>query len=657
MPADRVGAERTLASTALSGATYVEEALHWLPETEEATVLTDLPGPLSPNTPVVLANEGRARILIADDNTDMRDYVSKLLASTCEVQAVADGEAALKAIQHRTPDLIVTDVMMPKLDGFGLLSKIRADERTAGIPVILLSARAGEESRVEGITAGADDYLIKPFSARELVARVETHLKLSRVRHESEGQVRQREQELEILRAVGATLASELDLKKIVQATVDAGRELSEAGFGAFFYNVTNDKGESYMLHTLSGASPEDFSKFPMPRNTCIFAPTFSGEATVRLHDVTQDERYGKNPPYHGMPAGHLPVRSYLAVPVMSRSGEVLGGLFYGHPKAGVFTERAERLVEGIAKHAAVAVDNAKLFDALRRSEEQFRKLSETLETEVNQRTKQLEERNADVLRQSEQVRDLSWRLLRSQDEERRYIARELHDSAGQTLTVLGMNIAQIVQNAGRKAPEVAQEIEKVQETVQQLHREIRTASYLLHPPLLDENGLYSAISWYVHGLLERSGLDIRLDISPEFPRLARDMELMIFRLVQESLTNIHRHAECKIASIRIAREENQITVDVCDQGKGMSAERLAEIQAGRTGVGVRGMRERLHQFGGTIRIESDSKGTSVFATIPDISASENQQQPGVMQAGLPGSGLELRPFYIFQALRVTDLE
>src|SRR5262249_32893448 len=106
-------------------------------------------------------------------------------------------------------------------------------------------------SRVEGITAGADDYLIKPFSARELVARVETHLQLSRARRESENQVRQREQELEILRGVGATLASELDLKKIVQTTTDAGRELSEAGFGAFFYNIANDKGESYMLYTL----------------------------------------------------------------------------------------------------------------------------------------------------------------------------------------------------------------------------------------------------------------------------------------------------------------------------------------------------------------------------------------------------------------------
>jgi signal transduction histidine kinase/DNA-binding response OmpR family regulator len=617
LPADRIGAERSLTSTSLSGDTYVEEALHWLPDLPTAEAVAIAPPVPSESFCGTIPSLSRAQILVVDDNADMRDYVTKLLSRTCQVRPVADGEEALRAIQEQVPDLILSDVMMPKLDGFGLIKHIRADARTAVIPVILLSARAGEESRVEGIYAGADDYLIKPFSARELVARVETQLRLSRLRKESKDQVRHREQELEILQAVGSALASELDLKKIVQAATDAGRELSEAGFGAFFYNVTNGNGEAYMLYTLSGAAPEDFSKFPMPRNTCIFAPTFSGESTVRLHDVTKDERYGKSAPYHGMPPGHLPVRSYLAVPVVSRSGEVLGGLFYGHPKAGVFTERAQRLVEGVVKHASIAIDNAKLFEALRQSEEQYRKLSGTLEAEVKVRTKELEQRNADALRQSDQVRELSWKLLTSQDEERRHIARELHDSAGQTLTVLGMNVAQIIQKAGRKAPEIAADIEQIQETVQQLHREIRTASYLLHPPLLDESGLYSAISWYVEGLSERSDLDVRLEMPEDFGRLPGAMELMLFRLVQESLTNIHRHAGSKTATIRISKDSTKITLEVRDRGKGMSAERLAEIQAGRSGVGLRGMRERLRHFKGTITIESGNRGTTVAAAIP----------------------------------------
>ena len=245
-----------------------------------------------------------------------------------------------------------------------------------------------------------------------------------------------------------------------------------------------------------------------------------------------------------------------------------------------------------------------------REAEEKYRKLAQTLDGEVRARTRELEQ-------QYSQVRELSRRLLRSQDEERRHIARELHDSAGQTLTVLGINLAQLAQKAGRNAPELASDAEQIQETVQQLHREIRTASYLLHPPLLDENGLSSAVSWYVQGLQERSGLEVHLEISKDFGRLSGEMELVIFRLVQECLTNIHRHSESKTATIRIARESNQIILDIRDQGKGMSGVRLAQIQSGLSGVGIRGMRERLTQFEGKVNIESDSSGTRVLAIIP----------------------------------------
>jgi PAS domain S-box-containing protein len=247
---------------------------------------------------------------------------------------------------------------------------------------------------------------------------------------------------------------------------------------------------------------------------------------------------------------------------------------------------------------------------ARKEAEDNFRNLAQTLDAEVRARTRELEE-------QSNRVRQLSWRLLRSQDEERRHIARELHDSVGQTLTVLDINLELFMQEAGYKSSEVGSKIEEIQKTVQQLHREIRTTSYLLHPPLLDESGLYSAVSWYLQGLRERSGLEVRFEISEQFGRLPSEVELVLFRLVQESLTNIHRHSESKTASIRIDRESNQITLDIRDQGKGMSSERMAEIQSGRSGVGIGGMRERLRQFEGTMNIESDSSGTRIFTTIP----------------------------------------
>jgi PAS domain S-box-containing protein len=265
----------------------------------------------------------------------------------------------------------------------------------------------------------------------------------------------------------------------------------------------------------------------------------------------------------------------------------------------------------------------------IKRAEKNYRELAETLEAEVRSRTIELENRNVEVLRQSELLREFSRRLLQVQDEERRRIARELHDSAGQTLTVLGMNVAQFVQKTGRNAPELARAAEMIQETVQQLHREIRTTSYLLHPPLLDESGLPSALHWYIDGLAERSDLDISLDISDEVGRLPRDMELMVFRLVQECLTNIHRHSDSKTASIRIIRKADTITVEVRDRGKGMSSEKLAEIQARGSGVGIRGIRERLRQFEGSLNIESDSWGTRIFATIP-IPKAVPEQESGI---------------------------
>src|SRR5262249_52965312 len=152
-------------------------------------------------------------------------------------------------------------------------------------------------------------------------------------RKNTEQHLRDERATLETLYRVGKMLAGELDLKRVVQSVTDAATELSGAQFGAFFYNVLDGTGGSYMLYTISGVPPEAFSKFPMPRNTAVFAPTFSGAGIVRSADIRKDERYGKNDPHFGMPKGHLPVVSYLAVPVVSRSGEVLGGLFFGHEK------------------------------------------------------------------------------------------------------------------------------------------------------------------------------------------------------------------------------------------------------------------------------------------------------------------------------------
>jgi len=245
----------------------------------------------------------------------------------------------------------------------------------------------------------------------------------------------------------------------------------------------------------------------------------------------------------------------------------------------------------------------------LRESEERYRMLADALDTQVQLRTRELERRNSEL-------RDLSGRLMESQDVERRHIARELHDSAGQTLAALGMSLAELTKKANGN-PALTKSIRSAEELVQHLSKEIRTTSYLLHPPMLDETGIPSALSWYVQGLEERSGLKIGLRIPDNFGRLPSEMELLIFRLVQECLTNIHRHSGSKTAQIEIAREGENVHVAVQDQGAGMSPQRLAEIQSHGTGVGIRGMRERVRQFHGDLVIESNGSGTRIYASVP----------------------------------------
>jgi PAS domain S-box-containing protein len=233
--------------------------------------------------------------------------------------------------------------------------------------------------------------------------------------------------------------------------------------------------------------------------------------------------------------------------------------------------------------------------------------------------------------RAEESLRELTGRLLRLQDEERRRIARELHDSTGQMLVALGINLSAMEAEDGL-SPHAAKVLVDSQQLVQEMTREVRTLSYLLHPPLLDEAGLNSALRWYVEGFSKRSHVIVNLEVNSEIGRLPRETEMAIFRIVQECLTNVHRHSGSTFAEIRVERGPDSVRVEVQDEGRGIPPEKFGNPKStGGLGIGITGMRERVRQLGGSLQIISNEGGTLIRAELP--------APLGAVQAGAADSG------------------
>jgi signal transduction histidine kinase len=251
-------------------------------------------------------------------------------------------------------------------------------------------------------------------------------------------------------------------------------------------------------------------------------------------------------------------------------------------------------------------------------AEDRLKTANEGLEQRVNERTAELQEKHELLVKQTDMVRELSVRLLKLRDEERRRIARELHDSVGQLLAAVRMNTSKVEAEKGNLSRHAANCVEDNAELIRRASAEIRTISHLLHPPLLDEVGLEFAIKWFIEGFTQRSNIGVDLRISHGFKRLADDLELAIFRIVQECLTNIHRHSESTTAVVQLDQVDGYVQCQVSDKGKGIPPEKQAALNsAGPIGVGLRGMRERVAQLRGTLNVGSNAKGTTVQATLP----------------------------------------
>jgi len=254
----------------------------------------------------------------------------------------------------------------------------------------------------------------------------------------------------------------------------------------------------------------------------------------------------------------------------------------------------------------------------LKLAQEALRGANAELESKIAERTAALEAEISDRKRAEAGLRELTGRLLQTRDEERRHMARELHDNAGQTLVALGLNLSALMQLAKGKENGIVELLMESQKLSADLSTEIRTLSYLLHPPLLDEAGLGSALQWYVEGFSKRSKIAVDLDLPGDLSRLPRELELVLFRTVQESLTNVHRHSGSSRAAIRLVQSASRVQIEISDWGSGIPAERMSQMNSkAKLGVGIRGMRERVGQFGGALRIDSSPAGTTVSVQIP----------------------------------------
>ena len=454
--------------------------------------------------------------------------------------------------------------------------------------------------------------------------------------------IREERRALEILNRAGSALAAETDLQRLVQIVTDAGVELSGAEFGAFFYNVVNELGESYMLYTLSGAPLEAFSKFPMPRNTEVFAPTFNGEGIIRSEDITTDARYGKNAPREGMPEGHLPVRSYLAVPVVSRSGDVIGGLFFGHGKPGVFSERSERGLTGLAAEAAVAIDNARLSQATQReiaqrerAQRDLTELNATLERQVVERTEQLK-RNEEALRQSQKMEAVG-QLTGGVAHDFNNLLQVIIGNLDTLQRNLPTDSARL-QRAMRHAMNGAQRAASLTQRLLAFSRR-----QPLDPKPIDVNVLVNGISELVHRTLGETiaietvlGAGLwRVEVDPgeleaailNLAVNARDAMPRGGRLTLET-GNAHID-EAYVATHTEVVAGQYIVISVTDTGVGMDAQTVAQafepffttkpIGKG-TGLGLSQVYGFVKQSGGHVKIYSEpGQGTAVKLYLPRL--------------------------------------
>jgi PAS domain S-box-containing protein len=518
----------------------------------------------------------KVNILMVDDQpAKLLSYEVMLGELRENLIKAKSAKEALEVLLKTDIAVVLMDVSMPELDGFQLAAMIRQHPRFQRTAIIFVSAvHLTDLDQLKGYEHGAVDYISVPVVPELLRAKVRVFAELHRktrqletLNRELERRVLERTEELALKAELLLQLNVELveknqELDAIVHTAPDIIFSRKADGSRDYisdrFYEFTGaTPGSANGFGWLDYVHPEDKDKAMADWLLCVESgANYEAEYRMRAKDGN----------YRWFRARAVPIRN---------DGTILK--WYG---------------------TCSDIHDSKVL------EQSIRDNAAELEKMVDRRT--------------DELRRLSIRLMTMQDQERRRLARDLHDGLGQELAVAKMVLDRIIIEKSANRPEEAwtQASSIVDRAIQQ----VRTMSHLLHPPLLDEVGLLSALSWYVDGLTKRSGIETTLEVHPaEFPRLAADVETAVFRIVQEALTNVFRHSEATKVWITLSQKEDLIVVAVRDDGKGIGR-RIAELQPDSVGVGIGGMKQRAKEFGGELRLTNAQPGTLVELTIPSTS-------------------------------------
>jgi PAS domain S-box-containing protein len=518
------------------------------------------------------ANE-KVNILMVDDQpAKLLSYEVMLGGLGENLIKAASAKEALEVLLKNDIAVVLMDVSMPELDGFQLAAMIRQHPRFQRTAIIFVSAvHLTHLDQLKGYEHGAVDYISVPVVAELLRAKVRVFAELHRKTRQLE------------------TLNRELE-QRVLERTEELARKAE-----MLLYLNTELVGRNQELDAIIHTAPD-----------IIFSRKADGS-----RDYISDRFY-----------------DFTGAPPDSANG--FGWLDYVHPedKDKAMTDWM-RCVESGANYEAEyrlrSRDGSYRWFRARalpiRDDEKIVKWygtcsdiqdSKLLEKSIRDSASELERM---VDRRTDELRRLSIRLMTMQDQERRRLARDLHDGLGQELAVAKMVLDKMMLQ--KSAQPAAEEWTQASSIVDRAIQQVRTMSHLLHPPLLDEVGLLSALSWYVEGLTKRSGIEISLEVEPrDFPRLSADVETAVFRIVQEALTNVFRHSEATKVRITLTQKEENIVVAVRDDGKGVD-KRITELQPDSVGVGIGGMKQRAREFGGELRLTNAHPGTLVELTIP----------------------------------------